>query len=182
MSLAYVAKPVVQHDIQHQPDPRHHDKGRAATGIGFRRRRMAGALLATSITATASVSPRRTTPTTARQRCRHNFKSLIPTPANTQRTDSPASVGNTSIHLHFLVNGRQATFWARTRPRSRVRAGWWPSRVQVAGRTGGATYTATRGNTYGVFSGGGSDSTTDVNARTWPSKPSNRNCGGGHRR
>ena len=47
---------------------------------------------------------------------------------------------------------------------------------------GGATYTGTRGDTYGVFSGGGSASTTDVSACAWPSKPSNPNCGGGNRR
>jgi hypothetical protein len=42
-----------EHFSKHQPDPRHHDKQRVATGIGFLRRSMAGALLATAITATA---------------------------------------------------------------------------------------------------------------------------------
>jgi hypothetical protein len=33
------------------------------------------------------------------------LQSLIPTPANTQRTDGPTSIGDNGIHLHYLVNG-----------------------------------------------------------------------------
>ena len=33
------------------------------------------------------------------------LQSLIPTPANTQRTDGPQSIPDNGIHMHFLVNG-----------------------------------------------------------------------------
>ena len=61
----------------------------------------------------------------------------------------------------------------------------WVVTVVSSGRwagAGGATYTGTQGDTYGVFSGGGSASAADVSACAWPSKPSNPNCGGGNRR
>ena len=61
--------------------------------------------------------------------------------------------------------------------------GWAVTVVSSGGwqGTGGATYTATQGDTYGVFSGGGNASTTDVSACAWPSKPANPNCGGGNK-
>jgi hypothetical protein len=46
---------------------------------------------------------------------------------------------------------------------------------------GGATYTARKGETYGVFTGGGTDGATDVSACAGPSQHSNPNCGGGSR-
>jgi hypothetical protein len=49
------------------------------------------------------------------------------------------------------------------------------------GGGGGATYTGSNGNTYGVFTGGGSGGTTDVNACAWPSQPANPDCGHGNR-
>jgi hypothetical protein len=81
--------------------------------------------------------------------------------------------------MHFLVNGPggdvlnayktalEAKGWAVTV----VSSGGW-------GGTGGATYTATQGDTYGVFGGGGNANTTDVGACAWPAKPANPNCGG----
>jgi hypothetical protein len=107
------------------------------------------------------------------------LQSLIPTPANTQRADGPTSIPDSGIHMHFLVNGGgtdvlntyktalEGKGWAVTVLSS---GGWGPS--------GGATYTGTQGNTYGVFGGGGNGSTTDVSACAWPSKPANPNCGG----
>jgi hypothetical protein len=52
----------------------------------------------------------------------------------------------------------------------------WSLTVENSGG-GGATYTGTNGAAYGVFSGGGYGSTTDINACAWPSKPSDTNCG-----
>jgi len=107
------------------------------------------------------------------------LQSLIPTPANTQRTDGPTSIPDSGIHLHFLVNGGgndvlgayktalEGKGWTVTVVTS---GGWGPS--------GGATYTGTQGSTYGVFGGGGNGSTTDVSACAWPAKPANPNCGG----
>jgi hypothetical protein len=62
--------------------------------------------------------------------------------------------------------------------------GWAVTVVSSEGweGAGSATYGATRGTTYGVFSGGGAGSRTDLNACAWPSQPSNPNCGGGNRR
>jgi hypothetical protein len=111
------------------------------------------------------------------------LQSLIPIPANTQRTDGPDSIPDSGIHLHFLVNGSstdvmdayktvlQAKGWAVTV----VSSGGWQG-------AGGATYTATPGETYGVFSGGGPGSTADISACAWPSRPSKPNCGGGNQR
>lgn len=130
---------------------------------------------ATATSPATAMSPA-TTPATATQ-----LQSLLPTPANTQRTDGPNSIPDNGIHLHFLVNGAandvlnayktalQGKGWAVTV----VASGGW-------GATGGATYTGTQGGTYGVFSGGGGrDNVTDINACAWPSKPANPNCGGG---
>lgn len=130
---------------------------------------------ATATSPATAMSPA-TSPATATQ-----LQSLIPTPANTQRTDGPNSIPDNGIHLHFLVNGAandvlnayktalQGKGWAVTV----VASGGW-------GATGGATYTGTQGGTYGVFSGGGGrDNVTDINACAWPSKPANPNCGGG---
>ena len=44
----------------------------------------------------------------------------------------------------------------------------------------GAAYTATQGDTYGVFTGGGPKSPRRPRLR-WPSKPANPDCGGGSR-
>lgn len=130
----------------------------------------------TSSPATATSPAMATSPATATQ-----LQSLIPAPANTQRTDGPNAIPDNGIHVHFLVNGPatevlnayktalQGKRWAVTV----VASGGW-------GATGGATYTGTQGNTYGVFSGGGGrDNVTDVSACAWPSKPANPNCGGG---
>ena len=46
----------------------------------------------------------------------------------------------------------------------------------VRRRRGGATHTGTNSDAYGVFDGGGYETTTYVNARTWPTLPANPNC------
>jgi hypothetical protein len=137
----------------------------AAMAIGL----VASACGHSSNSATATTSPVSAT----------QLQSLIPTPANTQRTDGPTSIPDSGIHLHFLVNGGgtdvlgayktalEGKGWTVTVLTS---GGWGPS--------GGATYTGTQGTTYGVFGGGGNGSTTDVSACAWPAKPANPNCGG----
>jgi hypothetical protein len=83
---------------------------------------------------------------------------------------------NDQCHEHFKTGERSA----HGRPRGHSRAvtvvssGGWQG-------AGGATYTARKGETYGVFTGGGSDGATDVRACAWPSQPANPNCGGGSR-
>ena len=117
-----------------------------------------------------------TSPATATQ-----LQSLIPTPANTQRTDGPNSIPDNGIHVHFLVTG-PATSVLNAYKTALQGKGWAVTVVASGGwgETGGATYTGTEANTYGVFSGGGGrDNVTDISACAWPSKPSNPNCGGG---
>jgi hypothetical protein len=55
-----------------------------------------------SQTITASVSQATTT-----AGADTNLKSLIPTPANTARTDGPDSIHDNGIHLHFLAMDRR---------------------------------------------------------------------------
>jgi hypothetical protein len=143
---------------------------------------LVAAAMAIGLVASACNSSPNSATTTTSQATATQLQSLIPTPANTQRTDGPTSIPDNGIHMHFLVNGSatdvldayktalEGKRWAVTV----VASGGW-------GGAGGATYTGTQGDTYGVFSGGGSGSTTDVSACAWPSKPANPNCGGGIR-
>jgi hypothetical protein len=107
-----------------------------------------------------------------------DLRSLIPTPANTQRTDGPDSIQENGIHLHFFVNGSPADVMGAYK--TALQGASWSVTVESSGGSGGgggATYTGTNGNAYGVFDGGGYGSTTDVDACAWPSKPSNTGCG-----
>ncbi|MET0703936.1 MAG: hypothetical protein ABWY93_30185, partial [Mycobacterium sp.] len=45
------------------------------------------------------------------------------------------------------------------------------------GGGGGATYTGTNGTAYGVFTGGGYGSISDVEACAWSARPANTDCG-----
>jgi len=139
---------------------------------------MAIGLVASGCSSSPNSATKTTSPASATQ-----LQSLIPTPANTQRTDGPVSIPDNGIHMHFLVNGL-ATDVLDAYKTALEGKGWAVTVVSSGGwgGAGGATYTGTRGDTYGVFSGGGSASTTDVSACAWPSKPSNPNCGGGNRR
>jgi hypothetical protein len=134
--------------------------------------------VSTSATSTASSTAALTTaaaPTTASA----DLRSLIPTPADTQRTDGPDSAPENGIHLHFLVNG--APLEVMDAYKAALEGQGWSLSVERSGGGGGgggATYTGTNGDAYGVFVGGGYGSNTDVNSCAWPSKPSKTNCGG----
>jgi hypothetical protein len=111
-----------------------------------------------------------------------DLQSLIATPANTQRTDGPDSIQENGIHLHFLVNGSPTDVMGAYKTALEGKS--WSLVVQNSGGGGGgggATYRGTNGNAYGVFTGGGYGSTTDVDACAWPAKPSNTNCGQSNR-
>ena len=104
--------------------------------------------------------------------------SLIPTPAGTQRTDGPSPVQENGINEHFLVNGAPGDVMSSYR--TALQGQGWTLTVANSGGGyggGGATITGTNGGAYGVFTGGGYGNTTDVQACTWPTKPSNTNCG-----
>jgi hypothetical protein len=120
-------------------------------------------------------SAAKTSPASAAQ-----LQSLIPTPVHTQRTDGPNTMPDNGINLHFLVNGSSTGVMDAYKTALQGK-GWTVTVVASGGWTGagGATYTATQGDAYGVFTGGGNEATADVHACAWPSKPANPNCGSG---
>lgn len=124
-----------------------------------------------TVTGATSGSPTSTTATV-------DLPSLLPVPAGNQRADGPDPVGENGIHKHFLVNG--APTEVMNAYKTTLEGGGWSLTVQNSGGGGGgggATYTGTNGTAYGVFSGGGYGSTTDIDACVWPAKPADTNCG-----
>lgn len=107
-----------------------------------------------------------------------DLRSLIPTPPNTNRTDGPDPVHDNGIHLHFYVNGSPADVMSAYKT-ALLGMKWTLIVDSTSGGTGsgGATYTASNGNAFGVFSGGGFGSTTDIDACAWPSEPIKKDCG-----
>jgi hypothetical protein len=81
------------------------------------------AALAIGLVASACHGSPNSATTTTSQATATQLQSLIPTPANTQRTDGPTSIPDNGIHMHSWSTDRGPTFWTRTRPRSKVRAG-----------------------------------------------------------
>lgn len=140
---------------------------------------LAAVAVAIGLVAPACSSSHNSATTTTSAASAAQLQSLIPTPANTQRTDGPTSIPNSGIHIHFLVNGGGSDVLGAYKTALEGK-GWTVTVVASGGwgPSGGATYTGTQGNTYGVFGGGGNGSTTDVSACAWPSKPANPNCGG----
>ena len=61
---------------------------------------MAIGLAASGCSGSTNSATKTSSPASATQ-----LQSLIPTPANTQRTDGPDTIPDSGIHLHFLVNG-----------------------------------------------------------------------------
>ncbi len=138
-----------------------------------------------STTTTTSMSPKAITTTvsqaTTTTSAGTDLQSLIPTPADTQRTDGPGSIHDNGIHLHFMVNGSPTD--VMNAYKTALESKNWSLTVESSGGGGGgggATYTGTNGDAYGVFTGGGYGSTTDVEACAWRSKPSNTDCAQGH--
>ncbi|GAB1815720.1 hypothetical protein [Mycobacterium sp. MUNTM1] len=105
------------------------------------------------------------------------LRSLIPTPATTNRTDGPDPIHDGGIRSHFFVNG-SATDVMGAYKAALLRMNWTLI-VDSAGAGpggGGATYTARNGNAFGVFTGGGSGGATDIDACVWPSAPTDKDC------
>jgi hypothetical protein len=129
-------------------------------------------------TSTTAVATATTSATAAPTAAGADLQSLIPTPANSQRTDGPDGVQESGFHKHFLVSGSPTEVMDAYK--TALEGAGWALVVENAGGGGGgggATYTGTNGDAYGVFVGGGHGSTTDVNSCAWPAKPSNTNCG-----
>jgi hypothetical protein len=106
--------------------------------------------------------------------------SLIPTPANSQPPKGPNNIPDNGIHMYFQVNGSPTDVMNAYKAALEGK-GWSVTTIITSGGGGGgggggATYTGTHGDAYGVFDGGGFNSTTYIDVCAWPSKPSNPNC------
>lgn len=131
-----------------------------------------------STTATSATSTTDTSATAAPTSAGADLQSLLPPPANSQRTDDPEGIQEGGVHKHFLVNGAPGEVMDAYK--TALEGAGWTLVVENAGGGGGgggATYTGTNGDAYGVFAGGGYGSTTDVDSCAWPVKPSDANCG-----
>ncbi|ORA40036.1 hypothetical protein [Mycobacterium aquaticum] len=107
-----------------------------------------------------------------------DLQSLIPAPADTQQTKGPNQIADNGIHMFYQVNG--APNDVLNAYKSALEGKGWQvtTIVTSAGGSsgGGATYTGTHGDAYGVFDGGGFNTSTFIDVCTWPSKPANPNC------
>ncbi|KAA0108865.1 hypothetical protein [Mycolicibacterium sp. P1-5] len=108
--------------------------------------------------------------------------SLVPTPAGNQTTKGPDSIPDNGIHLHYQVNGAPQDVLSAYKSALESK-GWAVTTIVTSGGAGGggATYTGTNGSAYGVFDGGGYNTTTYLDVCTWPAKPANPNCTRGDR-
>ncbi|GJF08097.1 hypothetical protein NGTWS1803_11170 [Mycolicibacterium cyprinidarum] len=142
----------------------------------------------TTETKTVTVSPTETATTGATTRSEQptptttsnagtDLQSLIPTPADTRETDGPDSIWENGVHMHFQVDGAPvATMDAY---QTDLEAKGWSVTVRNSGgggRGGGATFTGTNNDAYGVFTGGGHGTRTHIEACVWPTEPSNTDC------
>ena len=102
---------------------------------------------------------------------------LVPTPANSQETKGPDSIADNGIHLHFEVKGSPSDVMNAYRAALQDK-GWAVTTIvsSIGEGGGGATYTGTNGTAYGVFDGGGFNTTTFINVCAWPAKPAEPNC------
>lgn len=112
-----------------------------------------------------------------------DLKALVPPPANTSVTKGPDAIADGGTHVYYQVNGTPNDVMSGFK--SALEGKGWNLTTIVssgnAGGGGGATYTGTHGDAYGVFDGGGYQSNTYIDVCTWPTKPANPNCARGSR-
>ena len=141
---------------------------------------------ATSATSSSSAAATATSQATAATTASESapLPSLIPTPANSQQTKGPDTIGDNGIHMYFQVNGAPTDVMNAYKTALEGK-GWAVTTIMTSGGEGGggggATYTGTHGDAYGVFDGGGYETTTYIDVCSWPSKPVNSNCTRGGR-
>jgi len=118
-----------------------------------------------------------TTTTSAAPVAADKLPSLVPTPENSKGAPSPENIGDNGIHLHFEVNGSPKAVMDGYKA-ALTDKGWAVTTIvtSISEGGGGATYTGTNGAAYGVFDGGGFNTTTFVNVCVWPTKPADPNC------
>ena len=88
-------------------------------------------------------SPQATAPTTTGATA--NLQALIPTPANTQRTDGPDPLQDDGVHTHFLVNGAPTDVMGAYK--STLENQGWSLTVESSGGGGGGGGPPTPGPT-----------------------------------
>ena len=107
------------------------------------------------------------------------LQALVPVPAGTNHTDGPDTISDNGIHLHFVVGGAPAEVMKAYRA-ALTSSGWAVTTIVSSdgapGGGGGATYTGTKADSYGVFDGGGWGGATYVNVCAWTSKPAEPDC------
>lgn len=107
------------------------------------------------------------------------LQALVPAPAGTAQTYGPDTIGDNGIHLSFKVTGAPTD--VVTAYKAALEGKGWAVTTIVSSDGGpegggGATYTGTHGDTYGVFDGGGFGTETYLNVCAWPAKPAQPNC------
>ena len=92
-------------------------------------------------------------------------------------TKGPDGIADGGIHLHFQADGAPAEVMAAYEKALQDK-GWQVTTIITSGGSGGggATYTGTHGEAYGVFDGGGFNTTTYLDVCAWPTKPAEPNC------
>jgi hypothetical protein len=125
----------------------------------------------------SSTSASTSTSATAAPVATDQLPGLVPTPANSQGTKGPDSIADNGIHLQFTVNGAPSDVMAAYKAALKDK-GWAVTTIVTSGGGGGggATYTGTNGSAYGVFDGGGFNTSTYINVCAWPTKPAEPNC------
>lgn len=131
---------------------------------------------ASSSTAAATPTSQATTPAPPSDNTQ--LPSLIPAPANNQQAKGPDNVADNGIHMFFQVNGSPNEVMNAYKAALEGK-GWSVTTIVTSG--GGSTYTGTHGDAYGVFDGGGYNTTTYIDVCAWPSKPANPTCERGDR-
>lgn len=129
---------------------------------------------ATSAPPASSASPAGQAPSGA-----DDLAALVPAPANTTTTKGPDPIADNGVHRYFEVNGAPTEVMNDFKT-SLQGKGW--ELTPVSSRSGGerdgggTTFIGTLGEAYGVFEGGGYQSTTYIDVCTWPQKPANPDC------
>ena len=108
-----------------------------------------------------------------------DLAAMVPTPANTALAKGPDPIADNGVHRYFEVNGAPNEVMSAFKIALQGK-GW--ELTPVSSRDGddrdggGATFIGTLGEAYGVFEGGGYQSTTYIDVCTWPQKPTNPDC------
>ncbi|BBZ33706.1 hypothetical protein [Mycolicibacterium confluentis] len=114
-----------------------------------------------------------------------DLPALIPAPAGAQETKGPNDISDGGVHVFFRVEGEPGAVMDAYQ--SELEAKGWQVTVITTSEGGkdsgggGAVFTGTLGDAYGVIDGGGYEDKTFVDVCAWPSKPAKPVCDRGGR-